>query len=636
MIRPTSSPPPEIGPPQSGGPPTTKAMTVAVFLIVFVASAYFIHPDEYANSACRWALIRAIVDDHTLCIDRYHEETTDKALVAGHYYCDKAPGSSLWGVPVYWTLQQIAHWRGPFSQTQARFFTRLWVSSIPTAVAACALLLILRGQSLSWPAAAAIALLYALGTCAWSYSTLLYGHQLAAMFIVLAFALLMDTARGGGDLSTARLVGAGLCVGCAVLAEFPVALAGAVLAVAGLWRARPRWRFAWFLLGGLPLACVLGAYNAAAFGSPWSSGYDHVALEYYQDQMAEGVRGVTFPRLSSLWLITGSLSRGLFTGSPFLLLAIPGFVLALRHAPRRAPWITAAAIAVVFLLFNASYFSPEGGNANGPRHLLPAVPFVALLCGGVLLPGRSSIWQLVLVGLAIPAVLRQVAATAIHPHVDSTALNPWRDFWQPLWERGLQATSTLGLRLPLGLNLLLLAALLLLIWLPLIGSPRQWFARLPESSPWRRPAAYSVVLALAVAFLSLNWLVPKTPGAIHSVGVAVALYRYGFAAEARDQYRAATQLPIESDEDRQIIAMAWHNLGRFRFQEGEFAEAATCLRRSLELNPQELGARHLLALALERQGLVDDARSELEKILRIDPDDARARQKLAELAEPKP
>src|ERR1041384_1176877 len=77
-----------------------KRLSWAIFSLLFVSYAYFYQAGGW-NENTRFDWVRAIVDDHTLAIDRYHENTGDKARFGGHYYSDKAPGLSFVAVPVY-------------------------------------------------------------------------------------------------------------------------------------------------------------------------------------------------------------------------------------------------------------------------------------------------------------------------------------------------------------------------------------------------------------------------------------------------------------------------------------------------------------------------------------------------------
>src|ERR671935_1453676 len=76
-----------------------------LMLMAFVAYTYTIPRGALTNPDTRVALTRAIVDDHSLRIDRYAAGLADRAAYRGHFYTDKAPGTSLLAVPVYAALR---------------------------------------------------------------------------------------------------------------------------------------------------------------------------------------------------------------------------------------------------------------------------------------------------------------------------------------------------------------------------------------------------------------------------------------------------------------------------------------------------------------------------------------------------
>jgi hypothetical protein len=126
---------------------------------------------------------------------------------------------------------------------------------------------------------------------------------------------------------------------------------------------------------GLCLA-LIGLYNAARFGSPTKSGYYFGSGE-----------GFNFPFLTGVYGLTISPYRGLFWYNPALILALPGWWLLRRSAPRLA-WL-ALALAVGQLLVFASWWSWHGGVVWGPRFVLPALPLMTLW----LAPLVESTWS---------------------------------------------------------------------------------------------------------------------------------------------------------------------------------------------------------------------------------------------------
>ena len=61
---------------------------------LIVSYAYFYQAGGW-NQNSRFAMVRAIIERHTLQIDAYQLHTQDRAFWEGHYYSDKAPGAAL-------------------------------------------------------------------------------------------------------------------------------------------------------------------------------------------------------------------------------------------------------------------------------------------------------------------------------------------------------------------------------------------------------------------------------------------------------------------------------------------------------------------------------------------------------------
>ncbi|MGH2443636.1 MAG: hypothetical protein ACRDFX_10810, partial [Chloroflexota bacterium] len=79
----------------------SRGSVLRVFFLAFVIYAYFMPRWADWNIDSRFDLTRALVDHHTLRIERYHQNTWDKAAYKGHFYSDKAPGTAVLGAVVY-------------------------------------------------------------------------------------------------------------------------------------------------------------------------------------------------------------------------------------------------------------------------------------------------------------------------------------------------------------------------------------------------------------------------------------------------------------------------------------------------------------------------------------------------------
>ncbi len=427
--------------------PAPRATFRLLAALLIPAYAYFFQGGGW-NQNSRFALTRALVEQHTVRIDdtvrwQGHFVTGDRAPRAGHLYSDKAPGASMVAAPAVALASLVA----PSPRTGPSLARLAWVAtfaaaSLPTV--ACALLLALAALRLgaSRTASFAGALCLGLGTPAWTQATLLFGHALSSACLFAAFTAALALRTDGGSIRDRRL---GWCVGItagvAVLTEFPAAVPACALAVYALVAAgsaeRRREVFPRVVAGALCIAFVLGAYDLAAFGAPTRLGYGTVAGF---DGMQEGVLGITWPKPTVLWELLGGSYRGLFRIAP-VFVAAPAGLWALAKAPAsRAPAIVAAVVAAWYVLFNAAYHYWDGGYSFGPRHMLPAMPFVTL--GLVALWDRASLGKRALLGaLAAWGFATCLAAVAVDAQPPESEHAPLSHYLAPSFVAGRLARN---------------------------------------------------------------------------------------------------------------------------------------------------------------------------------------------------
>src|SRR5690606_10997887 len=200
--------------------------------------------------------------------------------------------------------------------------------------------------------------------------------QPAAFLLFAAFFLL---ARAHNRVGAGRALLVGFLLGYAFVTEYPVALMVVPIglyALHGFWRRRQLAPLFWLAAGGLAVAAGWMWYNTTIFGGPLELGYSR--SELWTDQHHTGFMSLTLPTLDAAWGITFSAFRGLFLLAPWLLLAVPGFVLWWRERRLRAEWWLSLTIVLLIFLFNASSGMWWGGFAVGPRYLLPMLPFFVL------------------------------------------------------------------------------------------------------------------------------------------------------------------------------------------------------------------------------------------------------------------
>lgn len=416
------------------------------------------------NEYSRYDLVRALVEDGTTRIDRLAQNTGDKAFYNGHYYSDKTPGTAFLGVPVYRLLTLTSTGSGagtpdPLTAVQALAFVE---SGIPTVLVVLLLLRLLRptvGEG--W--ALLISLGYGLGSIAFPFATMFFGHAASAFFLFAAFYLLW---RWRADRGVWRPALAGFLAGWAVMVELSTMLGVLVLLAYALGNSRQtgrrllqvNWHAPALMVAGamLPAALFL-AYNWVSFGGPFRLGYTNLAAGGFAEGMSQGILGVTWPRPEVLVDILFG-PRGLVRLAPWFALAPLG-LLAARQRRLRAEVVVCGVIVVTFLLFNAGYYLPFGGWTPGPRFLAPALPFAAVLVALVPRVLRPLVVLLIVVAVAIFFV-----ATVTMPNAPEMYLDPLTQLWLPrLFNRDI-ADTTAWLRWGLhGFQPLLVLALTLAV-----------------------------------------------------------------------------------------------------------------------------------------------------------------------------
>lgn len=406
--------------------------------------AYFYQGGGW-NANSRFALVRSLAEKGRLDINRYHQSTGDLARRGDDYYSDKAPGASWLGVPPYAVLRAAVGERhpGPSFLAGALYLVTLWSVGIPSALGVVMLFRLLLAMGLSPAAASAVAVAYGLATLALPFSTLYYGHQLAASLLISAFGLLAGS-RLRDELPPARhLLAVGLLLGFAVAVEYPVALAAAILGLYACAFARPVSRLAWLAAGAAGPGLLLAAYHTAAFGGPFTVAYSFSTLP---DRHMGAFMGITAVDWKVVRQLLFDDYRGLFFSCPWLLLAFPGSLRMLALPRLRAEALVCIASAASFLWLNASLVDWHGGWMMGPRYLVTAIPFLVVLAAALALPGLPRPAALALGSLAAAAAFfsgfMMLAATAVKPEVPRAYARPYQEYLLPAFLEGRLSLNT--------------------------------------------------------------------------------------------------------------------------------------------------------------------------------------------------
>ena len=455
------------------GPP----LLAVLFVILLGVYAYTPPRWQDWNQNSRFNLTRAIVEQQTLRIDDYADNTGDYAEYEGHLYTDKAPGLSLLAVPFYGLVElleplgigsianRVAQ-SGSLESTLnpegeglsesrvdsalALYVVTFFTVSIPGALMIVVLAYLVQRLTGCQTAGILSGLAVGLATPVFTYSQAFYGHVPAAACVVGGLALVATDDEN--QASNRRIFAIGVLLSTAVLLEYLAVVLCVPIALFALYKYRGQ-AITFGLLGGIPALLILVAYDLLAFGTPLPIGYQHSAL--WQEQHSTGFMSLTHPTWESIWGLTFSPFRGLFFFSPILLLALPGAWLLLRRPTMRMTGLLTLSGYLLFFVIISSSIMWWGGFSVGPRYLVPALPLLGIPLGASIAAINDRDGLPRVAGLAVVGFLSWISATAVWAATfagqnyppDSTR-RPFADYIFPAIEQG-DVARNLGMVLQL-------------------------------------------------------------------------------------------------------------------------------------------------------------------------------------------
>lgn len=395
-----------------------RGIALGLFLLAAVTFGWFSGGAGW-NQDAHFDLTRALVERHTLYIDGYDVNTGDVSRSAdGHSYINKPPGVSfIAAIPYSVVFAVESGLRAPVDWMTR---TNLWIVTALSCGLCGALIgpvLYLYGRrriGASPSAALAISVAIAFGTIVFPYSTMLFAHVPAALFLLLAVSL-------AGD----HPVAAGAAAGLAACCFYVCVPAAAILTLIIFLRTRRA--AARFVYGSLPFAILLGLYQWLCFGSPFRTAVE-MSTPFTEKGLLFGV--LRLPSFETLYGISFSPYRGLFFASPVLLSALAGFVVMARRRDLRHELVAVAAIATLFFVVVAGFNGWNGGCAFGPRYLLPIVPLLGipmLVASGTASRALRAMW----IAAAFLSIGIALIATATDPMPCPGVRDPIRRYLLP-------------------------------------------------------------------------------------------------------------------------------------------------------------------------------------------------------------
>lgn len=405
------------------------------------------------NENVRVWMTRALVEHGTFRIDaveRAWGAVSDRATFEGRHLSTKAPGTSLLGVPVHFVhakISKLASGQLP-SQRATTWGLRVFSVALPLAAFLYAFARAVERETGSPWARDLLVVGLGLGTLMYPYGLMFVGHAQAGALVFGAY-LAMRKARDDGR--PGRWLGlAGALAGLAVLFEYQVLVAVAVVSVFVVMAHRRRAAF--YFLGALGPAVLLGAVHTATFGAPWAFPYAHVDDPLFRLYHSQGVLfGFGRPHAQVLVDAFFTAEYGLFVFSPFLAVGLGAAVVgAVKDA--RADFLLVSIVVVAMALFLSGMSNWRAGwCAAGPRYIASVAPFLAW----ALAMSWQRFWQhhpwpaAALAGLVGASVFSCAIAGAHFPHYPLQFDNPIFQASLPLLREGFVPYSlgtAIGLR----------------------------------------------------------------------------------------------------------------------------------------------------------------------------------------------
>jgi hypothetical protein len=330
----------------------------------------------------------------------------DVSFARGHFHPNKPPGLSFVAVPAYFVISHIERLMHRNPDTWWVLNVNAWLTSLFSVglISAAGVVLAFRialrlADGRTW-AAFWTAIAFGFGTLFFPFGTLLFDHNVTAIFLVGAFYLLFLQRQGGRWTALAGLL-AGMAAITNYVAALPVGFLGIYLLItcwrrAGLGSAVKAALWYGAGLAG-PLAAIC-AYNQVCYGSPFA-----LSNAFQNPNFIEtgpvwlGMFGVPDPAVALILLI--SPFRGIFYGAPILAMGVYG-LWRMRGAFAAEMWLFIA-IGLTFYMVNCSFFGWHAGYACGPRYLIPATAFLVLpsVHGFMRLPRVSGVLLAISIGI---------------------------------------------------------------------------------------------------------------------------------------------------------------------------------------------------------------------------------------------
>jgi hypothetical protein len=425
----------------------------------------------------RLYLAYAIVNDGRFNIDKEIDTfgvIWDRAVYKGKIYSDKAPGISFAAVPSLY-LSKLIHkhiFKKPMDLKTSYIIAILSTSILFTLISILFLIKLLELYGLSYKTIFFSILSLVPGTYVTTYSNLYFGHQFSASLLFMAFVLVEFYLRK--ESKPIYIVLSAFLCSYAFISEYPTIFLSILLFLYLIISSRDKKVFLYSISAIIPII-FLAYYFNSCFGSPFSTGYQHLDSEAFAKIHSSGILGFKYPEFKALVNLLFGSQRGLFFYSPVLFLGIIFFFIRLRSNLMRL----LLAIFIIYTLLISSFGYWIGGDAAGARHLMPLsyfliVPLAFFIEENLKKPLILSFFF----GLLIISIHNIVVSNVSWPFFPPQFVNPLSHFCYILIRDGYITHSIVNLFGIYGLNALAIYifVIMLILAICLIFSLKKFYS----------------------------------------------------------------------------------------------------------------------------------------------------------------
>lgn len=500
----------------------TKLLIPALLLYLGLMLGYsWMSPEVSApNERTRLYLALAMVERQELTIDqeiRRHGKVFDLSKKDGHYYTDKAPGSSFLAVPAVWIYKMSRPKKEKLSIEALNDLVRRWVMIPMTLLGLLALFGAMKRLDLPSRLGAQMLAALAIGTPLFHYGAAFYGHALVLSFASLSAYFMLRTKQPNAtekpnknntiELTTKDLVSfaaASFSAAMCFFIEYQGAIFCVAFALAFLSR-RERLAIKPILAAAAGALLPVGAtllYNKLAFGGFLTTSYQYLAHASSVEAHEKGLFGIMLPTAESLHGLFLSPARSLLFTAPLGLIGFAGLFWLWKRSRTTAIYGGVAMLLVT--LVTLGFHVPFWGF--GQRLMVPILGFSTLAAASLMfeLEQKRPLISFALKGWIAFAMLYNVLVSTAFPEFPAEITNPLQSVALPIIAQDSVSTNLGGLylqsRAATGLYPLYLMTALAIAYL---------LAPLKRLEPKRLFAGIAIALTLASLLGVMVWRTPE-------------------------------------------------------------------------------------------------------------------------------